>query len=214
MGAGSVEAGLGARQGGALAEVEAALIQRAKGDPAAFGQLYEAHYGRILNYIFRRTLSVDVAEELTSNVFFKALRALPKYRHRGYFRAWLYRIATNEVKMHWRRKGGRPLTEQNPDWDDVSGRVHFNSPGGGAEIERQEKLRRYAQVQARLRSLPERYQAVLVLRYFEGLPIAEIAAATGKRTGTVKSLIHRGLKRLHRLIAEEGATFGSGSHYP
>lgn len=58
------------------ARSEAELVQRAKDDPAAFGQLYEAHYSRILNYIYRSVLNVAVAEELTSNTFFKALRAL------------------------------------------------------------------------------------------------------------------------------------------
>src|SRR6266851_8577710 len=80
---------------------ETELVQRAKHDPAAFGELYEAHYQSILNYLYRRTLSVTVAEELTSNTFFKALRGLPGFHPQPQirFRSWLYRIATNEARM-------------------------------------------------------------------------------------------------------------------
>jgi RNA polymerase sigma-70 factor (ECF subfamily) len=88
---------------------ETELVHRARSDPAAFGQLYEAHYQSILNYLYRRTLSVQVAKELTSNTFFKALRELPGFHPRPgiRFRSWLYRIATNEARMHWRSRKGR-----------------------------------------------------------------------------------------------------------
>src|SRR5271166_2995625 len=88
---------------------ETELVQRARSDPAAFGQLYEAHYQPILNYLYRRTLSVTVAEELTSNTFFKALRELPGFYPRPgvRFRSWLFRIATNEARMYWRSHKGR-----------------------------------------------------------------------------------------------------------
>jgi len=63
-----------------IAAAEAELVARARTSPEAFGRLYEAHYSRILNYIYRRTLSAETAEELTSNTFFKALRSLGTYR--------------------------------------------------------------------------------------------------------------------------------------
>src|SRR5262245_27203593 len=70
---------------------EAELVERARREPAAFGELYEAHYSAILNYLYRRTLSASLAEELTSNTFFKAMRGLPDYRSRPgiRFRTWL-----------------------------------------------------------------------------------------------------------------------------
>ena len=86
---------------------ETELVERAKTEPQAFGQLYELYYSRILNYIYRRTLDVALAEELTSNTFFNALRALPGYDNRGKFGAWLYRIAGNEIRLNWRAKRNR-----------------------------------------------------------------------------------------------------------
>jgi RNA polymerase sigma-70 factor (ECF subfamily) len=188
------------------ADSEAQLVARAQADPAAFGRLYDAHYSRILSYLFRRTLDPHLAEELTSNVFYKALRALPKYRHRASFAAWLYRIATNELRMHWRRTGARPSIQGDPDWDELAARVRFDTDGPEGELERREQLAEYAQASRIIAALPDRYQTVLSLRYFEGLSLAEVAQATGKRVGTVKSLIHRGLKRVRKLQAAEGAT--------
>ena len=185
---------------------EAELVQRAAGDPEAFGLLYEAHYAAILNYLYRRTLDVNAAEELTSNTFFKALRALSRYHHRMPFRAWLYRIATNEVRMRW-RSWWRRRRVQVPDWEEQLDRVHFNSLPAESPEQLREKMQAYARLHECLSGLPDKYQTVLVLRYFEELPIDEVAQVVGKRVGTVKSLIHRGLERMRKLMAEDGATF-------
>src|SRR5690242_15578242 len=90
-------------------QADARLVQRALREPESFALLYERFYPMILNYAFRRTLDVNLAEELTSNTFFKALRALPKYRPGAQpLRAWLYSIATNELRMHWRWRRRHP----------------------------------------------------------------------------------------------------------
>ena len=186
---------------------EAVLVERARSDPRAFGALYEIHYERILNYIYRRTLNVALAEELTSNTFFKALRHLPRYRRRTPFQAWLYRIATNEIKMHWRtekRRRARQETFAGADLD----RVYFTSP----EADDRERIRQIALLNEALRRLPDRYQTVLVLRYFEGLKHRQIADVLGKKTGTVKSLVSRGLARL-RTIIDADATFPHCGHF-
>jgi len=185
---------------------EAELVQRAKRDPQAFALLYEAHYATILTYLYRQTLDVNVAEELTSNTFFKALRGLSSYHPRMPFRAWLYRIAMNEVRMRsrswWRRR-----RVQVPDWEDHLYRLHFNNAPVESPEELREKMQTYARLHECLSALPDKYQTVLVLRYFEELPIDEVAQVTGRRVGTVKSLIHRGLQRLRKLMQKNGATF-------
>jgi RNA polymerase sigma-70 factor, ECF subfamily len=82
---------------------EASLVARAKQDPEAFGLLFEAYYSRVLNFVYRCTQDTALAEDLASNTFLQALRALPRYDHRASFLAWLFRIALNEVRMHWRK---------------------------------------------------------------------------------------------------------------
>lgn len=65
-------------------EVDSDLIERAKSDPDAFGELYELYYGRILNYVYRRIPDIATAKELTSNSFFNVLKALPKYQKKNH----------------------------------------------------------------------------------------------------------------------------------
>jgi RNA polymerase sigma-70 factor (ECF subfamily) len=186
---------------------EAELVQRAKSDPAAFGQLYEAHYQPILNYLYRQTLSVTVAEELTSDTFFKALRGLPGYRPRPSvrFRAWLYRIATNEARMYWRSRRGRGRTLPLSDEHELP-RITFVWPETESPEVVREKQRQYAVMYQALGRLPERYRVALMLRYFEGLGHEEIAGILGTRPGTIKSLVHRGLAKLAKVMTGPGAT--------
>jgi len=180
---------------------EAELVEHAKRLPQAFGPLYDLYYGKILGYVYRRTLDGAVAEELTSNTFFKALRALPEYDHRGHFAAWLYRIAINEIRAHRRTASSR--RESNHQWREELGRVCFASQGPDRDEDVEEKMRAFAQLHEALGRLPDRYQVVISLRYFEAMSYAEIAAVLGRRLGTVKSLVHRGLQRLRREYGNE-----------
>ena len=188
-------------------KTEDELVERAKSDPRAFSELYELYYSRILNYIYGRILNVEIAEELTSNTFFNVLKALPQYRPKTSFRAWIYRIATNEIKMYWRSTKNR-LNRENDFYETVQrDRVYFFSPEIEIEEEQEEYLRLFSQLHKSLDFLPERYRSVLVLRYFEDLSYNEIAQVLRKRVGTIKSLIHRGLKRLRILMEKHNATF-------
>lgn len=187
------------------AEEEADLVERARREPAAFGELYEIYYTPILNYLYRRTLSASVAEELTSNTFLKALRGLPAYRPRlgVRFRAWLYRIATNEAGMHWRALRARGVTRVLPDDNDLP-RITFVWPEMEAPETARAKQTQFALVHQALGQLAEIDRTVLTLRYFEGLAHEEIAAILDKPVGTVKSLVHRGLAKLAKAMEETG----------
>src|SRR5438132_11935300 len=89
-------------------EADARLAQRAAREPEAFAVIYERFYQMILDYTFRRTLSASAAEELTSNTFFKALRSLRQRPTGRPIKSWLYAIATNELRMHWRWRRRHP----------------------------------------------------------------------------------------------------------
>ena len=115
------------------------LIEQAKSDPDAFGELYERYYNRILNYIYRRMPDVKIAEELTSNTFYNVLRALPKYRQKRSFHAWIYRIATNEVKMYLRSTKNRSIREKDFYTEKDIDRIYFISPGIETKEEKKEK---------------------------------------------------------------------------
>jgi RNA polymerase sigma-70 factor (ECF subfamily) len=189
---------------------EAELVERARTQPEAFGHLYDRYYSVVLNYVFRRILDVALAEELTSNTFFNALRALGGYENRGKFLAWLYRIAGNEIRLNWRAR--RKQHEGEARWRAELGRVRFATDRAIAMEEVEEQARQFALLHEAIRRLPERYQTILALRYFESLSCEEVAEVVGTKVGTVKSLIHRGLKQLRRQYEGDRATFQRNLH--
>jgi DNA-directed RNA polymerase specialized sigma24 family protein len=86
-----------------------ALVGAVIDDAEAVGKLYDRHYKAILAYVYHSTLDATTAEDLTSNVFLAAFEHLRRYRWRRVpFRAWLYRIATNEIRMDYRRRKCTP----------------------------------------------------------------------------------------------------------
>ncbi len=172
------------------------LVEKAKADPNAFGDLYDVYYSRILGYVVRRTASVPVAQDITSEVFLKALKNIRKFRWRGVpFSAWLYRIANNETARYF-RSGKNALVH----WDAMSEDDAEPSPSAEDElIEAEAELKRHSQylsLHDNIRKLDIKYQEVITLRYFENKPINEISAILGKREGTVKSLLHRSVAKL------------------
>jgi len=193
-------------------ESEKALIERAKTSAAAFGQLYGIHYSVILNYLYRRTLNASAAEELTSNTFFKALNAMPRYRHKAPFRAWLYRIALNELRMYFRKEKRRTYTEQTYVWKEDLERIQFSNSDIETAEARRERMKQYSLLHEQISKLPMRYQEVITLRFFENLEYSQIAQILNKRMGTVKSLIHRGLNRLRKQMDKQNATFPEDRH--
>ena len=187
-------------------ELEKELVERAKNDAQAFGALYDEYYGKIFGYALRRTASIASAQDVTSEVFFKALRNIKGFQWRGIpFSAWLYRIASHEIANIYAGNGhDRVLTEElkhSLELEDAS----LEAEAAEAETLLQ-KQADFLAVHASLSKLPARYQEVIALRFFEKKPLGEIAQILGKREGTVKSLLHRGLERLRKLM-EENATF-------
>ena len=183
---------------------DADLAMRSRSNSEAFAQLFDRYYGVILNYAFHATLDVELAEELTARTFFKALRGLGSYSDRGTFRAWLFRIAMNEIRLDWRSRRSR--LKHNREYGHLLGRIEFTEHPAQVEEDREQRLMRFDRLHEALDRLPERYRTTLVLRYFEGLSIDEIAQVMGTKSGTVKSLVHRGLKRLRRIFEKKRTT--------
>jgi RNA polymerase sigma-70 factor (ECF subfamily) len=168
---------------------EARLVEQAKTDPVAFGELYERYVRRIYNYIYYRTGNEHDAEDLTARVFYQALENIERYTVRGLpFSAWLYRIAHNLV-ANWHRDRSRrkvsPLDEA------VAGGLWAEAPESVAET-REERDR----LLAAIRQLPAERQQLLLLKFVERMSNAEIGLVMGRSEGAVKSLYHRTLLSL------------------
>ena len=173
------------------------LVSTARHDTEAAERLYDKYYSEILGYIYHCTCNGTVAEDLTSNVFLAVFRHLRRYKWRQIpFRAWLYRIATNEVRMHWRRQKRIKIISLLPDDD-----KYADGPSAGASLEVAEE---YSLLHKALLELRLKYRTVIILRYFEDKTIAEICEITATKEGTVKSQLHRGLARLQDILVHWG----------
>jgi len=170
---------------------ERLLVEAAQKDPARFAELYELHFDRVYLFIARRIGDRDVAEDLTSDVFHKALAHLKQFEWRGVpFGAWLLRIAANAVTDRGKRSG-RELSFAEP--PEIAAQAEM------AEVEDGARLFRLVD------DLPEDQRQVVVMRFAEEKSIREIAGQIGRSEGAVKQLQFRGLENL-RARFESGQT--------
>lgn len=165
---------------------ESDLVEQAKTDPAAFGELYERYIKRMHNYIYYRTGNHHDAEDLTARVFARALQHIPGFVDRGVpFSAWLYRIAHNLV-VNWHRDRGRrkllPIDEM------VISTLQRDAPEKLTERREEQEILLKA-----IARLPEERQRLLILKFVERMSNAEIGESMGRSEGAVKSLYHRTL---------------------
>ncbi len=163
------------------------------GDQDAYGRLVQAYQRLIVSVAYRQGLEFDEAEDVAQETFVKAWLALPRYQPAlGSWRAWLCRIAINLAIDHQRRR--RPqydLDERLPD------------PSGGPTEQAEANLRAQA-VRRALAQLPAASRGALVLKEYEGLSYAEIAAALDIPLGTVMSRLHYARRRMRELLAGTG----------
>ena len=175
---------------------EESLVRRAqKNDPEAFAQLYEENFNKIYRYLALRVGNEMEAEDMTQQVFLKALQSISSFRWKGVpFSAWLFRIAHNQAVDHLRKKGKRvsvPLDDSLSSGD---------SPP--ATTERKMDVERLLEATERL---TEAQREVISLRFTSELPIAQVAKIMGKSQGAVKALQHSAIVALRRtmLVTEQ-----------
>ncbi|WP_121253222.1 sigma-70 family RNA polymerase sigma factor [Nocardioides ferulae] len=173
-----------------------ALVELArKGDTEAFGLLYDHYQPSVYRFLFYRTRSAALAEDLTSETFFRALRSMTGFRWQGKdFGAWLMTIARNLATDHF--KAGRTRLELTT--EDMG--QHDDSTEG-PESAVLAGLTNEILLQA-LTQLPNEQRDCLVMRFLQGMSIAETAAVLGRSDGAVKQLQLRGVRNLAKLMPE------------
>lgn len=168
-------------------------VAAAQADRRAFGPLYRRYLERVYGYCFYLLGDHHDAEDVTERTFLAALAAIDRFRDEGAtFRAWLFRIAHNEVANALRRRqrhATAPLDET-------------PEPAGGddpaAVVSAEDDARR---VRAAVARLPDDRRQVLILRFVDGLSAREIGAVLGRSEGAVRVLQHRALRDLAELLA-------------
>jgi RNA polymerase sigma-70 factor (ECF subfamily) len=182
---------------GEIMDEDQILVTAARHDSEAAGRLFDKYYREILGYIHHCILDTHMAEDLTSNVFLSAFRHLGRYKLRQIpFRAWLYRIATNEVRMYWRRQKRIKIVSLQSDNAERAAEQSASDSTVSAE--------EYRLLYKALLELRMKYRAVIILRYFEGKTISEICEITATKEGTVKAQLHRGLAKLQDILVQRG----------
>ncbi len=172
----------------------AALVDLARdGDADAFGLLYDHYCSSVYRFVFYRVSSQALAEDLTSETFFRALRSMAGFQWQGKdFGAWLMTIARNLVVDHY--KSGRARLETVT--DDFTGQ---DSTTAGPEEEVIARLTAESLLEA-LAKLPEEQQTCLMMRFLNENSIAETARVLGRSEGAIKQLQLRAVRNLAKLM--------------
>ncbi len=169
---------------------ERLLVEAAQKDPARFAEVYEINFERVYGFIARRVGDRDAAEDLTSEVFHKALANLRRFEWRGApFAAWLLRIAANAIADRAQRTGRELAIEDPPQLTEEA-----SADIGLEEVERRARLFRL------VGQLPEDQRRVIAMRFAEEKSIREIAEELERTEGAVKQLQFRGLQSLRAKI--------------
>ena len=167
----------------------APLVSDAVENPAAFGRLYDRFVQRIYRYVYSRVGNAHEAEDITSQTFIAAYESLRRYRERGQFSAWLFRIARSKINDHFRRSRrevGLDAAERIVEVDDAL----------GALIQNEELIR----LQALIKKINDDERELIRLRYVADLSFVEMAELLGKREDAVKKSVYRLLERLNGLM--------------
>ena len=180
-----------AQTGAAELAQERLLVEAAQEDPMKFGDIYEKYFYVVYAYIARRVGDRSTAEDLTADVFQKALEFLPRYVWRGVpFAAWLLRIATNIIVDRSKRAAReQELTDQ----EDAIEISQFSLE----EVEQRARLFRLVD------QLPADQRRVIAMRFADEKSIRDIATELGRSEGAVKQLQFRGLQTLRAEFQSE-----------
>jgi RNA polymerase sigma-70 factor (ECF subfamily) len=175
--------------------VDEALAVRARDDAQAFAVIYDRYVDRVYRYVRYRTADPRDAEDLTSEVFVRALGAIGRYAPRAPFYSWIYRIAHNAVVDHHRARRDQASFDEMADVPD--GHPAADPEGHAVAIDRRERMRRA------IGHLSDEQQEILVLRFIEGLSPMEVAVVVGKHASAVRDIQFRALHALRRHIAPD-----------
>lgn len=171
--------------------LDALAVRAAAGDRLAFERIYSLLVDELYAYVRGQCHDDTAAEDVISNVFLKAWRSARRYRAGSdQFRHWIFAIARNELRDHWR---ANRRTLELHDYD-VTDETSANGLGDPADARRL--------VHRALAALTEEQRQVVVLRYFDNRTHEEIAAILGKREGAVRALLLRALRRMRKVMSD------------
>jgi RNA polymerase sigma-70 factor (ECF subfamily) len=194
---------------------EASLVKACQeGDQAAFNLLVWRWEKPLFNFTYKYVGDAQLAQDLVQETFVRVLRSIHGYQHRGAFSTWLYRIAVNLCRDHFRRKKV-PMVSLHDYFTTPSGdKVYVKDQLADETARSDEALaaaRREELVRRLLAGLPEEHRTVILMKEYQGLKFREIAEVLEIPEGTVKARLYRGLRTMREQLERSGITeSGSG----
>ncbi len=167
--------------------------------PDALEAFFDAYFTPLYQYLWRMVGHAQLAEDLTQETFMQIHRSLDRYDPTRPLKPWVYTIATNLVRDHWRSRQHREQT-QREDWEDGHGRERLadNAPSPDRSLESDEGVQEVAQA---VEKLPETLRTTFVLRFYEGLSFGEIATLVERNEVAVRKRFSRALEELRTRLA-------------
>jgi RNA polymerase sigma-70 factor (ECF subfamily) len=159
------------------------LVEAAQRDPSRFADLYERHFERVYAFVIRRVRDRDAAEDVTAEVFHRALASLPKYEWRGApFGAWLFRIAANAIADRFKRSAREAAAP-------------IDAPDAPVYLD-VDHIDQVARLFRLVDTLPADQRSVIIHRFVDERSIREVAQKMNRTEGAVKQLQLRALETL------------------
>ncbi len=180
-----------------MSEADDRLVQKAQqGSPEAIASIYDSNYSAVYRYIYFRLGDQDCAEDLASEVFVRMVEQIKYYQVRGKpIIAWLYTIAHNLVVDYFHKQSRVNTMLQKQGSDEID-KEH---PALVAERNQEEEF-----IKKVIANLTEKQRQFIMLRFFEGYELAEIANLMGQNERAIRSLQHRALAALNKSIKNQG----------
>lgn len=166
------------------------LVRRAiKGDRGAYGEIYRHFQSKIYRFVYFQVYEREEAVDLTQETFLRVWKAMPEFHtESGTFQSYLYRVAKNLVIDNFRKKRDISLSQI----PEMEIRAEFED-----EIDRQLNAKMVISV---LNHLSGDEKQIVILRYFEELPFADISRIMDINEGTLRVRIHRILEKLKNCL--------------
>lgn len=173
--------------------IEQSLLACRSGSLNAFGDIYDAFFKKIYDFVYYKTLDSAVAEDLTSEIFIKAMNAIARFEGKTEqdLKSWLYRIAHNSVIDHYRTK------KDHVDVAEIQETLGYTQDLS-AEVDQRNKLE---EVLTYLDTLPGEQKQIVIMRIWDDLSYAEIAEITGKSVDNCKKIVSRILAQIASNVA-------------
>ena len=166
----------------------------AEGDAAAFEEIHRRYRRLVYAVALRMTGNTADAEDLTQESFLSLLRRIGSFRGETAFAFWLYRLAINQVLMHFRRRRSRP-EDQTRDGEIPEPGINSARPSDAFPV-----MDRIA-IERAVNALPPGYRAAFILHDVEGYEHGEIACMTHRKAGTSKTQLHRARASLREMLS-------------